>query len=333
MKALVKGLEGVGVCDVELPRSGPNDVLIKVARAGLCRTDIHVAQGLIPAPLPIILGHEFCGFVERAPSGSSLLPGTLVTAIPVLGCGTCGPCLANEVDPPGCTAPCMLGVNRDGVFAEYVAVPVQVVVPLPHSMPLRRAAYVEPMAAAMAVLRAPINASQRGLVYGNNRIAQLTHWVLRSHHFEHVDIGTSGEPSAYDFVIETEPNAKAFRDVLDYVRPRGLIVLKSRSFGPVPLDVTLAVTKEVKLEAVRYGSFRRAAETLASSQFRDDAFFEKPAQLADYEAVFNLTGEAKKRFFALGQALSMLPPSPDDIAECPLVETARRQEKNEPLCR
>ena len=72
MKALVKTKKGPGnleLRDVPVPKAGPGEVLLKILAAGVCGTDLHVRDDTFPYWPPVILGHEFCGRVERLHGG------------------------------------------------------------------------------------------------------------------------------------------------------------------------------------------------------------------------------------------------------------------------
>jgi L-iditol 2-dehydrogenase len=141
---------------------------------------------------------------------------------------------------------------------------------VPDGLPLRVAAYTEPVAAALAVLHAGIAPEERGLVHGGGRIARLVHQVLCAHGFERVDLGLpEGGPApadAYDFAVETGGGTAALRALVDAVRPGGRIVLRSRLAEPVGLDLLQVVPKELTLRAVHYGSFAAAVALLASGR-------------------------------------------------------------------
>lgn len=187
--------------------------------------------------------------------------GQRVTATPLLPCGACGGCEGDG----GCWAPRMLGVDHDGAFASSVVVPWRALFEVPRSLPLRRAAYTEPMAASLAVLKAPIAPDQRGLLLGVNRIAELTRRVLESRGFHRLEQLPAGAPlprDTYDFAIETVATDATLDGLLRAVRPGGCLVLKSRPPAPVALDVALAVRRDLRLHAVGYGSFREALRLL-----------------------------------------------------------------------
>ena len=129
MKALVKRLAqpGLWLEDVPEPKTGINDVLIKVDRTGICGTDLHIykwdawAQATIPVPM--VVGHEFVGeILEIGSNVADFRPGDIVSAEGHVVCGRCRNCLAGRrhlcKDTQG------IGVNRTGAFAEDISVPM-----------------------------------------------------------------------------------------------------------------------------------------------------------------------------------------------------------------
>ena len=128
MKALVKSKREPGLWLEEIPKPviGMHDVLIRVRRAGICGTDVHIynwdewAQRTIPVPMAI--GHEFVGEIEEV--GAEVVdfhPGDLVSGEGHVVCGHCRNCLAGRRHL--CASIQGVGVNRPGGFADYVAMP------------------------------------------------------------------------------------------------------------------------------------------------------------------------------------------------------------------
>lgn len=78
--------------EVELDPPGPGEVMVKVAAAGLCHSDLSVINGSRPRPLPMALGHEAAGVVAEVGPGSSLEVGDHVVMVFVPSCGHCIPC-------------------------------------------------------------------------------------------------------------------------------------------------------------------------------------------------------------------------------------------------
>jgi threonine 3-dehydrogenase len=128
MKALVKkqAEPGLWLMDVPEPEYGPDDVLIRVLRTGICGTDLHIrswdgwAQQAITTPL--VIGHEFVGEVAAVGAGvRDVSVGDTVSGEGHLVCGKCRNCLAGRRHL--CRNTVGLGVGRDGAFAQYVALP------------------------------------------------------------------------------------------------------------------------------------------------------------------------------------------------------------------
>ena len=128
MKALVKSKAepGLWMQDVPDPEVRINDVLIKVDRAGICGTDLHIyhwdewAQGEVPVPL--VIGHEFVGeIVELGSCVQDFKVGDVVSGEGHLVCGHCRNCMAGRRHL--CAETRGVGVNRTGAFAEFIALP------------------------------------------------------------------------------------------------------------------------------------------------------------------------------------------------------------------
>lgn len=128
MRALVKDTAGPGLqlLDRPEPEAGPADVKIRVLRAGLCGTDLHLEQwddwaASVVSP-PLILGHEFFGeVVEVGDSVAEVEVGQRVSGEGHVVCGSCRNCRAGRRHV--CIRTSSVGVNRDGAFADYVVIP------------------------------------------------------------------------------------------------------------------------------------------------------------------------------------------------------------------
>ncbi|MHB9059254.1 MAG: L-threonine 3-dehydrogenase [Bacillota bacterium] len=128
MKAIVKpnAAPGLELRTVPIPGIGPGDVLVKVTATSICGTDLHIynwdqwSQERIKAPR--IIGHEFAGdIIEVGRDVEDLSPGDFVSAESHRVCGTCYQCRTGQGHV--CRRYSILGVDHDGCFAEYVAVP------------------------------------------------------------------------------------------------------------------------------------------------------------------------------------------------------------------
>ena len=129
MKALVKSKPepGLWLEEVPVPSIGINDVLVRVQKAAICGTDIHIrkwdAWAAKTIPTPMVVGHEFMGeIVEVGSNVTDFFPGQLVSGEGHVVCGRCRNCLAGRRHL--CAHTSGVGVNRPGAFAEYISLPM-----------------------------------------------------------------------------------------------------------------------------------------------------------------------------------------------------------------
>jgi threonine dehydrogenase-like Zn-dependent dehydrogenase len=276
MRALIRDRAGVRLEEVAAPHG---EVVIDVAYAGVCRTDLAVADGRLGAPR-VILGHELSGWLDGAP----------VTAIPFTACGECDRC-------PSCAR--WLGVDVDGAFAERVAVPASAVVPLPRELPLVAGAYVEPVAAALGALPA-ISRGARVLVSGAGRIAELSARVIAAHGAivaRHVP----GEPvpRGFDVAVEHGGDAPALVSAL---RAGGTLIVKSRERAAAAFDLGELVARDLCVRGASHGSFAAAVDWLASRRIIIDDLLAPPRPLDDFAAVLaDARDESRKQVFAVSE--------------------------------
>lgn len=245
---------------------------VRVVLSGVCRTDVAIARGQLACVEPRVLGHETAGLVEAiGPAVRGLRVGDRVACLP-------------RVDGA------RLGVERDGGFAEALVVPERGLVRIPPELDWRRAAFVEPVAACLAVGRAPLSGKVR--VVGAGRIAELTRRVVRALGHDEA----AGADGVADVVVETGGTDASLAEALSHVRDGGTVVLKSRPAAPLRLDVADAVTRELRLVGVGWASFEDAFDLLARGLPVADLL----GEVLPLEAFDALLGadEATKRFLA-----------------------------------
>ena len=150
--------------DVPLPTLQAHEALVRVAATGLCAGDLYMYLGKNPyVTFPRIGGHEIAGVVVEASEGA--MRGRRVVVEPFIGCGRCYPC---RVGKSNCCANLrIVGVHRDGGFAECVAAPLDHLHVIPDGLSMRDASFAEPVAIAVqAFRRANLVAGERVLVLG-----------------------------------------------------------------------------------------------------------------------------------------------------------------------
>lgn len=171
MKAAVLHAPGqpLKVEDVDVPKVGPDDILVKVAACGVCHTDYSFIKGVptIKKP-PIILGHEPSGVVEEVGERvTRFKKGDRVIIPPLFSCGQCYTCKIGRENI--CLNMTFVGSSIDGAFAEYVRVPAKDVARLPPELPLEESCIIaDAISTPFHALknRAQVKAGDSVVVYG-----------------------------------------------------------------------------------------------------------------------------------------------------------------------
>ena len=148
MKAVVlSAVNDLAVADVERPKPGSKECLVKVSACGICGTDRHIYHGEYPSSKPVILGHEFGGVIEEVGPDSKFKVGQVVSVDPNIVCGNCEDCRAERTAfCPDLTA---LGVNINGGLAEYVLTPDSQIYPVRNDLNPLHLAFIEPLACSI----------------------------------------------------------------------------------------------------------------------------------------------------------------------------------------
>lgn len=175
MKAIFKQSTGEGLLLRETPEPElhAGDVLIRVRAAGICGTDVHIydwdkwSQDRIKPPL--IIGHEFVGeIVEIGEGVTNVRKGQRVSAEGHIGCGQCEFCRTGQAHI--CRDVEIIGVDRDGCFADYITINSGNLWPVPDSIPNHFAAVFDPLGNAMHTVMAEPVSSKLVLITGAGTI-------------------------------------------------------------------------------------------------------------------------------------------------------------------
>ena len=185
MRAIVKSKRapGLELRDVPQPKCGSSDVLIRVRHAGVCGTDLHIAdwdewaQGRIKPP--IVVGHEFAGDVVEVGKevANQFRPGQSVTAEGHIVCGHCRQCRTGNGHI--CQRTQIIGVDRDGAFAEFIVMPATNVMPL-DGIPSTTGAVMDPLGNAFHTVLSPDLAGSTVLVLGCGPIGCFAVGIARA---------------------------------------------------------------------------------------------------------------------------------------------------------
>jgi len=139
--------------EVEKPRPGAGEVLIRVHSVGICGSELEGFASQSPRRKPpLIMGHEFSGIIAEVGEGvSSLSAGDEVYVNPIQFCGKCPSCRRGEF--PSCSNRLLMSMDLPGAFAEFALAPAARTYKLPSGMSLRLGALVEPTAVAVRAVR------------------------------------------------------------------------------------------------------------------------------------------------------------------------------------
>src|SRR2546427_5916295 len=155
MKAAVKlkpAPKSTEVRKVPIPEPTPSEVLIRVDIASICGTDVHIydwdAWAAARIKVPLVQGHEFAGHVQKLGSGvTGVRKGDYVSAEGHIACGRCYMCRTGNAHV--CKNVSILGIDRDGSFAEYMTVPASNVIVNDDDLPLDLATMQDPLGNAV----------------------------------------------------------------------------------------------------------------------------------------------------------------------------------------
>lgn len=185
MKALVKTEQGPGhleLLDVKEPVVEPDSILIEVAYAGICGTDLHIMKGEWKCNTPVVLGHEFCGRIADVGANiKGFKKGDRVVAgNPASTCGACHHCRSGNALM--CKQRVSMGYMINGAFAKYVAVGKDNIHRIPEEVSLEEAALCEPLSVAVRAMteRLSIHAGDRVLVSGVGPVGLLCMAVAKA---------------------------------------------------------------------------------------------------------------------------------------------------------
>jgi threonine dehydrogenase-like Zn-dependent dehydrogenase len=170
--------------DVPLPTLGDGDVLVRVSHCGICGSELGTFRSRSPrrAP-PLIMGHEFCGWVEDSGNARNHWPkGTPVIAHALVHCGTCSACRRGDTNL--CSDRQVFGMQRPGAFAEFIAVPERILVHWPENLSAISAVFAEPLANGVNAMRQTIlGRKSRVIIIGAGPIGLMCLYAAkRLHH-------------------------------------------------------------------------------------------------------------------------------------------------------
>ncbi len=263
--------------DYPEPAKTPGECIVRVRMAGICGTDLELAQGYMG--YRGVPGHEFVG--EVVETANPALSGRRVVGEINAACGKCRLCA--EGMGRHCPNRTVLGIlGRDGAFADYLRLPEGNLIPLPDSIPDEIAVFVEPLAAAYEIFeQTNIPSSDRILVLGDGRLGALVAMTFKAeghdvivggHHPEKAQrlglavVHQKDLNDRFDVVVDCTGSNGGFVRALELLRPRGTLVLKSTAAASAALNLAPVVINEITIVGSRCGRFAPAIDALAAGK-------------------------------------------------------------------
>ncbi len=255
------------------------EALIRLRLAGICGTDLEMVRGYYP--FTGVPGHEFVGEVVEAEDETWI--GQRVAGEINITCGECEQCRNGRKSH--CENRTVLGiVNRNGVFAEYLTLPIQNLHRVPDSVSDEKAVFTELLAAALEIPQeVHIRPTDRVLLIGAGRFGQLIAQVLQltganlhvvaRHPLQKkllkerkINLITEEaiKPQGWDIVIDATGSASGFGLARQAIRPRGTLVMKSTYKGDMQVNFSSIVVDEINIIGSRCGPFAPALRLLES---------------------------------------------------------------------
>lgn len=288
MKAVVFNDKDGLRLDTNYPKPVPQkgEALIKVSLAGICNTDFEITKGYMG--YNGILGHEFVGVVEEVNSDDKSLLEKRVVAEISYGCNDpeCEWCAQKNYRH--CPSRHTLGiVEKDGCFAEYLTMPLNVLFEVPENVSDEQAVFVEPLAAACEITeQLHIKPIDKVVVLGDGKLGLTTALTLHAQGFDVTLIGKHQNKldiaknqkvktqllqelkveNNFDVVVEATGSVSGFETSLALVKPRGVLVLKSTIATGKELNLAPIVINEITVLGSRCGQFPPALRLLENDR-------------------------------------------------------------------
>jgi alcohol dehydrogenase len=293
--------------EMPLPHRPGGFALLRLLVGGICNTDLELQRGYYHfAGTP---GHEFVAEVVEADTPS--LVGRRVVGEINLACGHCAWCRKGL--GRHCPNRTVLGiVKHPGAFAEFLTLPERNLHVLSDGIPLERAVFTEPLAAACEILdQVSIPPGAAVAVLGDGKLGLLVAMVLNAHGAKVHQFGRHAEklriaaatgvvtelaggklPSAeYDWVVEATGSPEGLRAAAAMARPRGIVILKSTVHGAVEIDTAPIVVNEITLVGSRCGRFEAAIPLLGDGRIRLEEMIADRFPLRDAAKAFERAAE------------------------------------------
>ena len=286
MKAVVFDKELKLVSDYAKPVPKKGEALIRITLAGICNTDFEITKGYMG--YVGILGHEAVGIVEEINDENKSLLGKRVVAEISYGCKDPNCSYCAEKLYRHCPNRHTLGIwRKDGCFAEYMTMPLEVLFEVPDNVTDEQAVFVEPLAAACEITeQLHIKPFEKVVVLGDGKLGLITALTLNAQNIDVILVGKHPNKldiakaqgvetyllndfpieKKYDVVVEATGSISGFETALALTKPRGVLVLKSTVAASKEFNLAPIVIDEITVLGSRCGQFGPALRLLKNNR-------------------------------------------------------------------
>ena len=251
-----RGIGNIEIRDVPVPKPADDEVLVEVAAAGICGTDIHIKHDQSFYTPPVILGHEYSGKVVEVGADVNLVrAGDLVVSPATAYCGQCYQCKTGHINRCTNKDKRILGVSKaDGAFTRYLVVPDYIIHHIPKGVSMEAAALAEPTACVVHALveKTPICAGDIVVVQGPGTMGLLSVQVAEAMGAGKVIVtGVSSdqwrfdiaEKTGADVTIDVQSESDPVKAILDHSDGRGADVVIEASGACIACEQALDFVK------------------------------------------------------------------------------------------
>ena len=297
MKAVVFDNELKLVKDYKKPIPQKGEALVRVTLGGICNTDYEITKGYMG--YVGVLGHEAVGIVEEINDEDQSLLGKRVVSEISYGCHDPNCRYCAEKLYRHCPSRHTLGIwKKDGCFAEYFTMPIEVLFEVPENVTDEQAVFVEPLAAACEITeQLHIKPFEKVVVLGDGKLGLITALTLKAQNIDVLLVGKHQNKldiakaqgvetillqdlkieKIYNVVVEATGSISGFETALALTKPRGTLVLKSTVAASKEFNLAPIVIDEITVLGSRCGQFGPALRLL-----KDEKINLKPLISATY---------------------------------------------------
>ncbi|MBL8090316.1 MAG: zinc-binding dehydrogenase [Anaerolineales bacterium] len=287
--------------DIPVPEIGERDILVKVKAAGICHSDAHYRAGISPVkPVPLTLGHEVAGVVEKIGSQVTKVKiGDRVCLHYNITCGDCYHCSTGN--DQFCEKVLMLGHYTNGGYAEYISIPARNAIHLPDEIPFEQGATLMCASATAfhALKKSRIKAGERVAIFGVGGLGQSAIQLAKA--FDAIEV----------FAIDIN------QEKLNLAKEYGAIPVNAKEVNPVDEIKKLTNNKgvDVAIEMIGLSQTMKQAIQIAGVMGRVIivGLSSQPIEVNTYTEI-------------LGNEVELIGSNDHHLAELPLlVDLARRK--------